>query len=123
MKTKKTTTTDASTLPDSAPVPDVALDAAAATTKATRRKATPQMAARAAKNAPAEKKAAAAPAGSKKDTILALISRKGGASLAEIMAACSWQKHSVRGAISTMGKSTKITSSKGTDGARTYQAK
>jgi len=79
--------TAASIAPESAPAPDVAPPAAKATTKASRKAATPQKAARAAKNAPAKKKAAAKPAASKKDVILALISRKGGATLAEIMAA------------------------------------
>jgi len=60
---------------------------------------------------------------SKKDTILALISRKNGATLEEIMEATGWQKHSVRGAIATMGKTTKIESSKSESGARTYKAK
>jgi len=59
---------------------------------------------------------------SKKDTILALIGRKNGATLEEIMKATGWQKHSVRGAIATMGKTTKIESSKSESGARTYKA-
>jgi len=60
---------------------------------------------------------------SKKNTILALIGRKNGATLEEIMEATGWQKHSVRGAIATMGKTTKIESSKSESGARTYKAK
>jgi hypothetical protein len=119
--TKKTTTA-ASTPPESAHAPDVAPPAAKATTKATPKAATPQKAARAAKSAPAKRKAAAKPTGSKNDIILALISRKGGATLAEIMAACSWQAHSVRGFVSILGKTTKIVSSKSADGARIYWA-
>jgi hypothetical protein len=65
---------------------------------------------------------AVAPARSKKDTILALTSREAGARLADIMAASDWQKHSVRGAISTMGKATKTVSSKDAYGARVYKA-
>ena len=50
---------------------------------------------------------------SKKDAVLALISRKNGATLAEIMEATARQKHTVRGFISILGKAgTKIESSK-----------
>ena len=60
---------------------------------------------------------------SKKDAVLALISRKSGATLAEIMEATGWQKHTVRGFISILGKAgTKIESSKTEAGARTYKA-
>jgi hypothetical protein len=64
-----------------------------------------------------------AKAPSKKDQVLALISRKNGASLDEIMTATSWQKHTVRGFISLLGKAgTKVESSKSEAGARTYKA-
>jgi hypothetical protein len=35
--------------------------------------------------------------------VIALVERAGGATLDEIMAATAWQKHSVRGFISTLG--------------------
>ena len=41
--------------------------------------------------------------GTRKVTVLALLEREGGAILEEIMSATSWQKHSVRGFISTLG--------------------
>jgi hypothetical protein len=41
--------------------------------------------------------------GTRKATVLALLERAGGATLEEIMAATAWQKHSVRGFISTLG--------------------
>ena len=81
-----------------------------------------------AKPAKAVKKAKAAKepkaAGStKKDQVLALISRKNGASLDEIMTATGWQKHTVRGFIAILGKKgTKVESFKSEAGARTYKA-
>jgi hypothetical protein len=72
------------------------------------------------KVAPIVTKAAGA---SKKDIVLALISRKDGATLAEIIEATAWQKHTVRGFISILGKAgAKIESSKSEAGARTYKA-
>jgi hypothetical protein len=41
--------------------------------------------------------------GMRKAIVIALLERAGGATLAELMAATSWQKHSVRGFISTLG--------------------
>jgi hypothetical protein len=41
--------------------------------------------------------------GTRKATVIALLERAGGATLEEIMSATSWQKHSVRGFISTLG--------------------
>ncbi len=74
------------------------------------------------KVAPAATKPEAKPA-SKKDQVLALIGRKNGATLAEIMEATAWQKHTVRGFISIIGKAgTKVESSKSGAGARTYRA-
>jgi hypothetical protein len=58
---------------------------------------------------------------SKGATILALIGRADGATLAEIMKATDWQKHSVRGWISTAGKKLTIESSKSAEGERTYR--
>jgi hypothetical protein len=59
---------------------------------------------------------------SKKDHLLALISRKGGATLPELMKALGWLKHSVRGAVATLGQEHKIISEK-IDGVRTYRLK
>ena len=60
---------------------------------------------------------------SKKDAVLAMIQRPDGATLEEIMATMNWQRHTVRGFISILGKAgTKIESSKSEAGARTYKA-
>ena len=60
---------------------------------------------------------------SKGATILELIRRAKGASLAEIMEATGWQAHSVRGFISTAGKKpgVRIESQKNDTGARLYR--
>jgi hypothetical protein len=60
-------------------------------------------------------------AGGKKETVLNLISRKDGASLAELMTALNWQKHSVRGFIATLGKTVNSESFKTDQGARSYK--
>jgi len=84
--------------------------------------ATPAPVTQATNERKATRKAAAEPkAGSKKETLLGLISRKDGASLEELMAALDWQKHSVRGFIATLGKTVKIESFKTAQGARTYK--
>jgi len=60
---------------------------------------------------------------SKKDQVLALISRKNGATLEEIMTATDWQKQTVRGFIAILGKKgTKIESTRSEAGARSYKA-
>ena len=105
-----------------------ALVKAAKTAKATPAKAAKVVATEKAKatKAPKTAKVAKEPkaAGtSKKDQVLALISRKNGATLDEIMTATGWQKHTVRGFIAILGKKgTKIESTKSEAGARTYKA-
>lgn len=64
----------------------------------------------------------ATPKQTSKGTIIALIQREGGATLAEIMTAINWQAHSVRGTIATLGKTMKIESTKNANGERTYSA-
>lgn len=60
---------------------------------------------------------------SKKDTVIAMIGRKKGATLAEIMEATGWQKHSVRGFMATLNTKGgfNITSEKNAAGDRVYQ--
>jgi Protein of unknown function (DUF3489) len=69
------------------------------------------------------RKAAAPHRESKTGTILEMIGRAKGATLAEIMTATGWQAHSVRGFISTAGKKhqVKIESSKTEAGERLYR--
>ena len=59
----------------------------------------------------------------KKAEVVAMMRRPKGATLAEIMAATGWQKHTVRGFVSLLGKKgeAQIESSKNSDGARTYK--
>jgi hypothetical protein len=61
--------------------------------------------------------------GTRKATVLALLERAGGATLEEIMAATAWQKHSVRGFISTLGNKhgyTVVSARRADDKARVY---
>jgi len=77
-----------------------------------------------AKPAPKGKKAAGQP-GTHKAQVIAMIQRRGGASLEEIRQAMRWQKHTVRGFISMLGSQggMKITSRRRErDGARVYEA-
>jgi hypothetical protein len=69
---------------------------------------------------PATKKAH----GSRKDTVMAMIARKNGATLPEIMEKTGWQAHSVRGFIATLHTKhgVEIASSKNAAGERVYQA-
>jgi hypothetical protein len=72
----------------------------------------------------AAKKESAAREGSKKATILELLRRKNGATLAEIAKATQWQNHSIRGFISgTLGKRMGLTveSTKTGAGERLYK--
>jgi hypothetical protein len=55
--------------------------------------------------------------------VIALLDRAGGATLEEIMSATSWQKHSVRGFISTLGSKhgyTVVSTRRESDKARMY---
>ena len=106
-----------------APPPDEAHDAAAkpadppAKPKARGRKAAKQpKAAREAKATPRQ--------GTAKATVIEMISRKGGATLQEVMKATGWQAHTVRGFISTLPKKggPEITSTRReSDKARVYE--
>jgi hypothetical protein len=61
--------------------------------------------------------------GTRKATVLALLERAGGATLEEIMAETAWQKHSVRGFISTLASKhgyTVTSTRRETDKARIY---
>jgi hypothetical protein len=61
--------------------------------------------------------------GTRKATVIALLERAGGATLEEIMAATLWQKHSVRGFISTLaskGGYTIVSARREEDKARIY---
>lgn len=58
--------------------------------------------------------------GSKQATILELLARPEGTTLAEIMEATGWQAHSVRGTLSIIGKTQPITSEK-SGNTRTYR--
>ncbi len=99
--------------------PPVAPGKAKASTKATPAKKAPK----GAKGAKSAKETPGARQGSKTATVLALVKRAGGATLAEIMKATGWQAHSVRGFISgTMGKKLElpVVSAKRDDGERVY---
>jgi hypothetical protein len=79
--------------------------------------------ARSAKHADPTADASSAGKGSKKFEILALLRRKGGATLQELMFATNWQAHSVRGFLSgTLRKKMGLTveSAKRQDGERVY---
>jgi len=83
--------------------------------------------AKATKKAPkAAKKEGGARDGSKAATVLDLLKRPDGATLAELMKATGWQAHSVRGFLSgTVSKKLglAVTSTKVEDGERTYSVK
>jgi len=60
--------------------------------------------------------------GTAKAKVIAMLERKGGATLQQIRDATGWQPHTVRGFISILGKKSgmEITSSRREDGARVY---
>lgn len=70
----------------------------------------------------AAKRKAAHPGKSKGDVILSLLRRPNGATLATIMAATSWQPHSIRGFVSLLQskRGLKVTSTKNAAGQRVY---
>lgn len=147
MKTKKNApettpaTTGLETTPETAaaapkepaekPAPKKASAKKAATKKATK----PAKASKPAKgakkagtNKPAARAAAAekpAPRETRKAMVLAMIARKNGATLDEIMAATDWQRHTVRGFISIAGRDPEIQieSTKNEKGQRVYRLK
>jgi hypothetical protein len=97
---------------DAPQTPDVAPVEAPTTKKAARQQKPPTAATNA--NGPREN--------SKTAVVLALLRREGGTTLAELMSATGWQKHSVRGFLSgTIGKKMGLTlvSLKAEDGQRT----
>ena len=83
----------------------------------------PRTKVRAGKKASPRAKAATARDGSKKATVIAMLSRKDGATLSAIMKATEWQAHSVRGFISgalIKKAGLKVESFKRQDGERAY---
>jgi hypothetical protein len=108
------------------PVPAAATKSSKAGKPAKTQKATkPAKAAKSGKGKPAKAAGKASPArdGSKKAEVLALLQRKNGATLTEIMKATGWQAHSVRGFISgALGKKMGLTveSARREDGERVY---
>jgi outer membrane biosynthesis protein TonB len=85
----------------------------------------PAKKAKAKKAQPAKKPAPkpAAERSNKKADVIAMMKRAKGASLPEIMEATGWQKHTVRGFVSILGKkgAEKIESSKSAAGERVYK--
>ncbi len=120
-KTKKATKTPATAVPtqEAATVASAPKKATRPARKAKAAKPAPKKAEEAISSTPDEK----AKPTSKKDQVLALISRPNGATLEEIMTKMNWLRHTVRGFISIMNKAgAKIESSKNEAGARTYKA-
>jgi hypothetical protein len=131
MKNAETTATEqAATVADQAP--QVAPEKATSKKRTSRQKG----AARAKKSAnaapkkeaeparrPAAKKAPAEPRTNKKAAVVALMKRAKGVSLAEIVEATGWQKHTVRGFVSILGSKggEKIESEKNAAGERSYR--
>ena len=80
----------------------------------------------AARKAPKAGAATAPREGSKKETVLLLLARKDGATMAEIADATGWQRHSIRGFISgtlTKKMGLAVESTKNEAGERTYRTK
>ena len=87
------------------------------------RKASKKTARKAAAKASKVRHKPAAGPSNKKAEVIAMMSRSQGATLAEIVAATGWQKHTVRGFVSVLGKKgeAKIDSSRNAAGERTYK--
>ncbi len=118
----------ANAAPQAPPVAPAALRATKDTThakaRATAAKGAKEASPRKKASEPAAKKeAAAARDGSKKALVVAMLQRKNGATLAEIMDKMRWERHTVRGFISILGKKTGlvIESFKSDKGERTYR--
>jgi hypothetical protein len=76
-----------------------------------------------AKQGSAKKRGSDAERGGKKAAVIAMMKRPNGVTLAEIMATTSWQAHTIRGLVSTLGSKggEKIESLKNAAGERTYR--
>jgi hypothetical protein len=100
-----------------------ALDVAPANGNATKKAPAPKKAPTARPAAKPAKKEQAA--GGKKAEVIAMMQRKGGAALPEIMAATGWQKHTIRGFVSVLGSKhgMKLESTKNDAGERVYRIK
>ena len=90
------------------------------------KKAAKKKAAKAAKKGKAKGKKRthdAGPGQNKKATVIAMMKRAKGATLAEIIEATGWQPHTVRGFVSILGTKggEKIESAKNTGGERSYR--
>lgn len=71
---------------------------------------------------PAHAKVNETPAASKLDTLVSLLRTPTGASIDELAAATSWQKHSVRGALAgSLKKKGHVITSEAVDGVRRYR--
>jgi len=103
--------------PVAAPEPATPFDEPAAKQKAPK--------ARTAKPAKAAGEPKAPREGTAKANVLAMIQRKGGATLDEIGKATGWQRHTIRGFMSVVPKKAglTVTSTRREDGARVYEAK
>ena len=113
---------------EAAPAPQAATPAPQAASKAAK-KAKGSKAAKAAGDAPTPPPDASTPrvprAFSKQAIVRDMLLRAGGATLQEIVDATGWQKHTVRGFISTLAKKTGIaitSTRRESDGARVYEA-
>jgi hypothetical protein len=113
---------------EAAPAPQAATPAPQAAPKPTK-KAKGSKAAKAVADAPTPAPDASTPrvprAFSKQAIVRDMLLRAGGATLEEIMKTTAWQKHTVRGFISTLAKKTGIaitSTRRESDGARVYEA-
>lgn len=89
-------------IPSTAPAADLTAAAAVKTSKGKKPKTDLPKRVKGEKKPRASRKSAAPKDGNKGDIIVALISRKGGATLDELMKETGWQRHSVRGFMSNL---------------------